>query len=191
MKRVFIPLDKLEIYDDMHKLQPDGSFKVDKKKDGRTTEEHRASIEYFKSILKKGKKMMPILALERGDGTYLRLDGFKRCIAYKELGYKNIEAFVCDIGEYHYQKKIPFLDSEMLCYKGGQFKEKYPLFEGRQTGDEFDYDKITFLYKSEKPDGLRIEVDEAIHIHWAAFGRYRLTLGRRDFINLAESIIKI
>jgi len=191
MKRLFIPLSRTEIYDEMHKLQPDGSFIVDEKNDGKSTEDHLKDIEYIKSVLKKGKKIMPILVKDNEDGTYTRLDGFKRCIAYKELGYKNIEAFICDLAEYANQKKIPFLDSKMLCFKGGQFKKDYPLFEGKQTGEEYDYDKITFLYKSENPHGLRIEIDENVHIHFGEYGKYRLTVGREDFIKLAESIIKI
>jgi len=191
MKRLFIPLNKIEIYDEMHKLQPDGSFIVDEAKDGKSTEDHLKDIEYIKSVLKRGKKIMPILVADNEDGTYTRLDGFKRCIAYKELGYKNIEAFVCNPAEYVNQKRIPFLDDKMICFKGGQPKEVYPLFEGKQNGEEFNYDKITFLYKSKNPHGLRIEIDENVHIHFGEYGKYRLTLGKEDFINLADSIIKI
>lgn len=191
MKRLFIPLNKIQIYDEMHELQEDGSFIVDEKKDGKSTEEHLKGIEYIKSVLREGKKIMPILVRDNERGFYNRLDGFKRCIAYKELGYKNIEAFVCDLGEYACRKRIPFLDGEMTCFKGGQPKEVYPLFEGKQTGEEFDYDKITFLYKSENPHGLRIEMDENVHIHFGEYGKHRLAVGREDFIKLAEAIIKI
>lgn len=191
MRRLFIPLDRLDIYDEAHELQPDGSFIVDEKKDGKSTEDHLKGIEYIKSVIKEGKKTMPVLVVDNDNGTYTRLDGFKRCIAYKESGYKNIEAFVCDLEEYANQKRIPFLNGEMICFKGGQPKEIYSLFEGKQTGEEFDYDKITFLYKSENPSGLRIEIDENIHVHFGEYGKHRLTLGRKDFINLAEAIIKI
>lgn len=191
MKRIFIPLDKIDVYDEMHKLQIDGSFIVDEEKDGKSTEDHLKGIEYIKAVLREGKKIMPILVRDNQDGTYTRLDGFKRCVAYRELGHKNVEAFVCDTGEYANQTRIPFLNGEMICFKGGQPKEIYPLFEGKQTGEEFDYNKITFLYKSENPHGLRIEMDENVHIHFGQYGKYRLTLGRKDFINLAEAIIKI
>ena len=90
MKRFYIPLNRIEIYDDMHKLQPDGSFTVDKEKDGRSTEDHLKDIEYIKSVLREGKKIMPVLVVDNADGSYTRLDGFKRCISYKELRYKNI-----------------------------------------------------------------------------------------------------
>lgn len=191
MKRQFIPIEKIQIYDEMHKLQPDGSFVVDEAKDGKSTEEHLESIEYIKSVLKEGKKIMPVLVLDSGAGIFIRLDGFKRCIAQKELGYKNIEAFICDLGEFEYRKRIPFLNGEMHCYKGGQPKEVFPLFEGKQNGNEFNYDEIKFLYKSERPDGLRIEIDENVHVHFGEFGKVRLTLGRKDFIKLAEAISKI
>jgi len=188
---MFVPLDKIQLYDDMHILQPDGSFIVDEKKDGKSTAEHQESIEYFKKVLQRGKKLMPILVKDNEDGSFLRLDGFKRCIAYKELGYKNVEAFVCDLAEHANGIKIPFLDSEIICWKGGELKENIPLFEGKQTDEDFDYDKITFLFKSKNPNGLRIEVDENIHVHWGKFGKNRLALGRKDFIQLAEAISKI
>ena len=79
----------------------------------------------------------------------------------------------------------------MWCGKGGQPKEVYSLFEGKQTGDEFDYEQIVFLYRSPDSHGLRIEVDENIHIHWGEYGRNRLSLGKEDFINLAEVVSKL
>lgn len=191
MKRFFIPLNLIEIYDEMHELQEDGSFIVDGAKDGKSTEDHMKDIKYIKSVIKEGKKTMPILVKDNDDGSYTRLDGFKRCVAYKEMGHKNIEAFVCSPEECANQKRVPFLESKMICFKGGQPKEFYSLFEGKQDGKKFDYDKITFLYKSKNPHGLRIEIDENIHIHFGRYGKYRLTMGREDFINLAESIIEI
>jgi hypothetical protein len=196
MKRLFIPLGKIQIYDEFHRLQPDGNFEVDFKKDGKSTEEHRQGIEYIKSVLKKGKKIRPILVVDNEDGTFFLLDGFKRSIAYKELNYKNVEAFVCDRLEYFIRRDnpeetIPYDVGKMWAGKGGQPKEVYSLFEGKQTEGEFKYDDLIFLYKSENPAGLRIEIDENIHIHWGEFGKNRLALGRKDFIQLAEAISKI
>ena len=191
MIRRFIPLKQLEIYDEFHTLQPDGSFIVNKEKDGKTTEEHRQGIDYIKEVLKRGKKIRPVLVVDNEDGTFKLLDGFKRCIAQKELNYKNIEAFVCNQIEYSLCQRVPYDNGEMWCGKGGQPKEVYSLFEGKQTENEFNYDDIVFLYNSPNPDGLKIEIDENIHIHWGKFGQYRLALGKQDFINLAEAISKI
>ena len=191
MKRLFIPLDSLEIYDEMHILEVDGSFRVDEKKDGKSTEAHLQDIKFMKECLEKGIKLMPILVKERLDGTFKRLDGFKRCIAYKELGYRNIEAFICSELECDMRKTIPFGNGEMWCGGGGQPKEVFSLFEGTERGKDFDYEKLVFLYKSEDPHGLRIEAHDSIHIHWGKFGKYRLTMGRKDFITLAEAISKV
>ena len=191
MIRRFIPLKQLEIYDEFHTLQPDGSFIVNKEKDGKTTEEHRQGIDYIKEVLKRGKKIRPVLVVDNEDGTFKLLDGFKRCIAQKELNYKNIEAFVCNQIEYSLCQRVPYDNGEMWCGKGGQPKEVYSLFEGKQTENEFNYNDIVFLYKSPNPDGLRIEIDENVHIHFGEFGKYRISVGRKDFIELAEAIIKI
>ena len=190
IKRRFVNIDKIDAYDEMHRLLPNGSFSVDEEKDGQTTQQHRDGIEYIKDVLRKGAKVRPLLVQDNFDGTFLRLDGFKRYIAYKELGYKIVEAFVCDPGAVARRELVQYDGHTMELAKGGQYKESYGLFEGREMED-FDYDKIEFLYKSEDPSGLRIEMAENIHIHWGEFGRYRWDMGRKDFIQLAKAISAI
>lgn len=190
MIRKFIELAKTQVYDHMHVLQPDGSFIVDAEKDGQTTEQHREGIDYIKKVLQNGQKVMPILVRENSDGTFLRLDGFKRAIAHYELGYKFIEAFVCTQKEYDDASFVEYGKGKMRAWHGGQEKEVYPLLEGEER-PEFDYDKQVFLYNSPDPHGLKIEVSDCIHVHWREYGRYRLTLGRKDFEALAEAISKI
>lgn len=194
MKRKWIQLDKVAIYDEMHVLQPDGTFVVDETKDGQTTEQHREGIDYIKSVIQNGQKVLPPLVVEHSWGEYTRLDGFKRCLAFKELGFEQIEAFVCDEEEYRQALYVPFRDGKMRCWKGGQYDDennrKFPLFEGGET-DEFNYDDVKFLYKSPNGDGLRIELCECIHVHFGLCGQYRFALGRKDFEQLAEAISKI
>jgi len=185
MIRKFISLDELEIFDGvMHIQRVDDTWFVDEEKDGQNTEKHIEGINFIKEILIAGKKTMPILAYEKDEGGYVRLDGFKRCIAHKELGYKTIEAFVCTEQEYIEQKRIPYLNSEMLCFKGGQFKEEFPLLEGNSKEEKI-------LYWNGDVNGLRIEAAENIQVHFGLYGKYRIALGRRDFLELARAIISI
>lgn len=171
--------------------QPDGAgFKVDAEKDGQTTEQHREGIDFIKSVLEKGQKIRPILITEDGYGMFTRLDGFKRYWAYKELGEKFIEAFVCTEEEHRQVKEIPYGNGKIRCEKGGLPKESFGLFEGDERAD-FTYDEVNFLFKSPNGNGLRIELCENIHVHWGEVGRYRFALGRKDFEALAEAIQKI
>lgn len=194
MIRKFIPVSSLFIYDEMHQPLADGSFIVDAEKDGQTTEEHRKGIDYIKSVLENGQKILPILVRENSDGTFTRLDGFKRALAQIELGYKLIEAFVCTEKEYENAEYFPYGNGKMRAWKGGQYDDtnlkKMPLLEGEER-PEFKYEDVVFLYKSPNPESLRIEVADCIHVHWGQFGRFRFTLGRRDFEELAEAISKI
>lgn len=188
MIRKWIPLDRLEIYDHMHVLQEDGSFIVDAEKDGHTTEEHRAGVDYVKSVIEKGAKTMPILAMEYDQGNWFkRLDGFKRALAYKELGHEYVEAFVCTEREYTDAVFVPYLGKEMRCFHGGQPHEDFSLFEGLES-ENSAYEDVHFLYKGKH---VNIEVRENIHVHWGEMGKYRIEVGRRDFLALAEAISKV
>lgn len=184
MKRRFIELDKVDIYDDFH-IQDGDSFTVNKELDGNDTEYHKQGIEVIKEVLRGGTKILPILVYEEDEGHYMLLDGFKRCMAHKELNMGLIEAFVCTFEEYNGRVEIPFHGKKMRCWKGGQDYEKFGLYEGR-AGQE---DEI--LYWNGKVDGLRIELAESIQVHWGNYGKYRLALGRRDFLELAVAIESI
>ncbi len=177
----------------MHMKDGD-SFVVDEKKDGQTTEQHKEGTEYIKNIIRNGQKILPPLVYENILGEYIRLDGFKRCIAFKELGFKIIEAFVCTQWEYDHAEYIPFRNGKMRCWKGGQFDDtnnvRFPLLEENET-EKFNYDEVKFLYKSPDHFGLRIEMCEAVHIHFGDYGKNRIILGRNDFLKLAEAISKI
>lgn len=190
MKRLWIPLDSLEIFDSMHTPDGQGGFIVDVARDGQTTEQHKEGIEFIKSVLQRGQKIRPILVRDNEDGTFTRLDGFKRCMAYLELKERYIEAFVCSKEEYRRAEVFPYGNGEIRAWHGGQEKEQFGLFEGDER-PEFDYDSLIFLYKSPNHYGLRIEVCENIQVHWGDYGRYRLSMGRRDFESLAEAVSKI
>lgn len=189
MKRIIIPLDRIDIYDEMHQQTADG-FVVDEEKDGQSTEKHKEGVDYIKSVLQNGQKIRPILVLDNEDGSYKRLDGFKRCIAHKELNMPYIEAFVCTQDEYRRADEFPYHNGILKAWHGGQFKEQHGLFEGGER-ENFNYDETIFLYKSPNHDGLRIEISECIHVHYGAYGRYRLALGRKEFEKLAEAISSI
>lgn len=192
MKRRWIPLKDLEIFDEMH-YQTDTGWAVNEEKDGQTYEEHRKGIEYIKELIAEGAKIRPILAVEHDENYFVRLDGFKRCIAHIEAGERFVEAFVFTDDEVREKKEFPYLHGTIWAGKGGQMKEVYSsVVEGYDQEGVFDYKDQKFLYKDDnKPHGLRIEVSESIHCHWGEYGRYRLGLGRRDFEQLAEAIASI
>lgn len=83
-----LPLDKINPYNSTH---PQGFENTDK--------EHREGIEKVKVLIKGGKKILPILVKSLPDGNYLRQDGFKRFIAFKELGFKEIDCYVSPIAK--------------------------------------------------------------------------------------------
>jgi len=175
MKRQWIPLKDLDIYDEFH-YQKGDSFEVNVALDGNTTEYHKQGIEVVKQVLQEGKKVRPILVLRKGE-HYKLLDGFKRAMAHKELGYSLIEALVCDQID---ERGICL--GETRCFKGGQ--SELSLHEGKTQEEQI-------LYWSGDPEKLRIEYAENIHVHWGAYGKYRLSLSIEEFKVLAQAVIKI
>lgn len=175
MKRQFIPLEKLDIYDQFH-YQSGDSFEVNEKLDGNNTEYHKQGVDLVKHILQDGKKVRPVLVLQKGD-RYSLLDGFKRARAHLELGYTIIEALVCDQID---ERGICL--GETRCFKGGQSEMSW--FENNAEKEEI-------LYWSGDVEKLRIEMSENIHVHWGLYGKYRLALSIEEFTNLAEAIAKI
>ena len=190
MIRKFIPLSETEIYDEFHYESGD-SFEVNVELDGNTTEYHKEGIDKIKEVLSSGAKVRPILVYQDGD-KYKLLDGFKRAYSHNALGYDSVEAYVCSEKEYMNKDKFDTEEGEMTCYKGGQPFEKFGLFEGGEHKDSVEYGETKFLYKDDsKPHGLRIENSECIHVHWGEYGKYRLALGREDFLELAKAVISI
>ena len=183
--RKWIKLKDLNMYDEFH-YQVGDSFEVNVQLDGNTTEYHKQGIEYLKTLLESGVKILPILVVDNEDGTYDLLDGFKRSRAHFELHREHIEAFVASQDDYRERKEYPFGDNMIRCYKGGLNYEKFNIFEGKETEDS-TYGNVYFLYKG---NSINIEARENIHIHWGEFGRYRLEMGRNDFLALAEGMCK-
>ncbi len=75
--RAKVPIEWVQPYDAGHRC-----LAID--------DEHRAGIEECKKLILAGKKIRPIHVNTDG----VRLDGFKRYMAFKELGYKEIECLV-------------------------------------------------------------------------------------------------
>lgn len=179
MKRQWIKLSELDIYDKFH-YQSGDSFEVNKELDGNDTEYHKKGIEVIKQILADGKKVRPILVVRNGE-RYSLLDGFKRSRAHIESGYTLIEAFVCE--ECDPRGLDPEL-KEMRCCKGGQPFETFGIHEGKVEKEEI-------LYWSGDVEKLRIEFAENIHVHWGAYGKNRLSLSMDEFKELAEALAHI
>lgn len=93
MKRKYIKLDSIDEWSSGCHIKVGDSFEIGNK-DGKSKQEHLEGIEYLKQFIGK-EKLLPILVVKEYD-KYLLLDGFKRFIAHKEKGLKEIEAFILD-----------------------------------------------------------------------------------------------
>lgn len=124
MKRQWIKIEDIDPWDIFH--QPDGDWFKIVVPDPKDQKQHEDEIKYVKQKILDGVKIMPILVQETRDG-FKKLDGFKRYMARKSLGFKTIEAFVCepkDEGrEFNYDGK------KLICQIGGQSYERFPLVE--------------------------------------------------------------
>ena len=80
-KSGMVPLEYILPEDAKHRLDD-----VDK--------EHREGSKVVKKLIQEGKKIRPIACTYYGK----RLDGFKRYLAYKELGVKEVEVVIEEKG---------------------------------------------------------------------------------------------
>lgn len=93
--RVTLGIDEIQPYDAGHLP-------------GICDDEHRAGIDYCKRLMATGHKIRPILVSNEGQ----RLDGFKRYMAHKELGFDLIECFVTPFGIMGGQTNMSMIDDE-------------------------------------------------------------------------------
>ena len=77
-----VPIEMIQPYDAGHR-----PLAID--------DEHRKGIEHIKKLIKAGARIRPILVSSRGQ----RLDGFKRYMAFLELGHPTVECFVDPFGQ--------------------------------------------------------------------------------------------
>lgn len=87
-----LSIDYIQPYDEGHRP-------------GVIDDEHREGIEYVKKLIQKGETIRPILITPDGQ----RKDGFKRYMAFKELGYTTIMCIVdpwAEMGGQHGQNFI-------------------------------------------------------------------------------------
>ncbi|MCK5609732.1 hypothetical protein KAR91_48105 [Candidatus Pacearchaeota archaeon] len=95
-----IPLKDINIYDPGHFNNKEDWLEYDKQHPERTDDYayHRLGIEIIKIILCEEKRIMRPIPIVPTDDKYNRLDGFKRCIAWKEV-YGNESMIPCYIEE--------------------------------------------------------------------------------------------
>jgi hypothetical protein len=94
--RVWIDIDSIQPYDDGHKP-------------GVIDQEHREGIDFVKQLMENpDNKIRPITVNDKGQ----RMDGFKRYMAHKELGKKQIECIVDPWAIMGVQHNHSFLDDE-------------------------------------------------------------------------------
>ncbi len=94
-RRVIVPIENVQPYDAGHR-----PLAIDK--------EHREGIEKVKQLICDGHKIRPILINLNGQ----RLDGFKRYMAFEELGYKTIEVIIDPFGKMGGQDNQSWIDDE-------------------------------------------------------------------------------
>jgi hypothetical protein len=116
MKRELVDLKKISYWGGCHTLNPDGSFSVREK--GKGLKDHLDGIKFFKQLIIDGINIIPPLVERKPDGSFNKLDGFKRIKAYNELGIEKIEVFVCEPKDRG--KSFTFNGKNMICKPGGQ-----------------------------------------------------------------------
>ena len=105
-------------------------------------EEHQKGVEAVKKEILRGRPILPVLVREFSNAMnpghcglpynakhglpthykYQRLDGFKRFMAYKELGYRSIDCYVDNAGFPGGQHKMPWIVwSERMALMEYQF----------------------------------------------------------------------
>ena len=90
-----VGIDDIQPYDEGHKPLSEDN-------------EHREGIEKVKELIRQGKRIRPILI--RPDGQ--RLDGYKRYMAFKELGYKTVPCIVDKEAEMGGQHNLSWVEEE-------------------------------------------------------------------------------
>lgn len=185
LRREYVWIDKINYWGGCHKLI-DGKLWVDEARDGKSTQDHLEGIEYLKNLINDGVKLFPVLLKDNLDGTYEKLDGFKRILAHKKAGCVIIEAFVCspdDMGQ-----ETEYNGLKMRLWGGGQNFKIFtnPVEYGESIEQKNNDGKIDILYSS---SNIQIEYRENIHLHFGNKGKYRLCLGQSDFQELCRGVI--
>jgi len=95
--RMVVPIESVNPWDPAHKPMS-AEYEAN----------HRNGIETIKKAILAGKKIRPIVVLPDGQ----RRDGFKRYMAFKELGYKEIEVIVDPNAHYGCQQGQDLEDND-------------------------------------------------------------------------------
>jgi hypothetical protein len=191
MRREFVHIDDIDVYSKnelagksgFHFPDEHGNLvRVDKKRDGKSLEDHLEGIEYLTGIARAGTKIFPPLVLRQPWGRFKKLDGFKRLVAMRAAGLHLIECFVCEKDDLGHDYNVDGI--RMRAGPGGQGygRFKRAVEYGESQHNQKKGGKIINLFVGK---GLKIEYRENIHIHW---GPNRLALGRKDFDLLAEAL---
>ena len=131
--KVTVPIDSIQPYDEGHR-----PLDIDN--------EHREGIDYCKRLIGEGKKIRPILVNTSGQ----RLDGFKRYMAYKELGRTQIECIVDPFGQMGGQHNQSMLadDDVNVCKECGY---RVKPINPKNTITEWDCEKCDCFNKTTAP----------------------------------------
>jgi len=191
MIRKWVNTSEVNAFGHMH-FQSDNEygFDVREEDDGQSLEDHVAGIRFIQSVIESGRKTTPILVEEVAEGHYRLLDGFKRYMALEGLKRPIVEVFCVTPEEVSAKKQYTYLGLTMEATLGGQsyFHTRIPLIEGKDDISEPTLDEIDTLYHGEH---IRLEYSECFHIHYGEHGKYRLKMGKTDFMALCDAFAEV
>lgn len=180
-----VPIKKIDPWDNAHRAakNPPG-FECTTEHD---TISHIEGINFFIKKIKKGENVFPILVRpdKSRKGIFKRMDGFKRFMAFKQLGFQKIPAIVDHNAIPGGQENIEWsLDGK--GFRVNLFKEKRvqkPDAERFEILSEYEYNnKVPFQGRL----AIELQEDHTLHLH---YNNLRIEFKLSEFIIFTKGLL--